>query len=51
MRRYIDLERMAKNGRATEKRLATDLKIERGESPAAGFETTAPSTSMKLRLG
>ena len=37
-RRYIELERMAQ-AQPGKSRLATDLKIERGESPAAGFES------------
>ncbi len=41
-RRYVELERMAKSGRAPADRmkLSTDLKIERGVAPAAGFEAT-----------
>jgi putative nucleotidyltransferase with HDIG domain len=40
-RRYIELERMATSGRTHEKtKLSTDLKIVRGNAPAAGFETT-----------
>jgi putative nucleotidyltransferase with HDIG domain len=44
-RRYLELENMARTSCAIEKtRLSTDLKIARGESPAAGFEATASST-------
>jgi putative nucleotidyltransferase with HDIG domain len=40
-RRYVELERKAKSGGHGEKaRLSTDVRIERGASPAAGFETT-----------
>src|SRR5579864_3768879 len=40
-RRYVDLERMAKSGKYGAKaKLSTDLKIERGDAPAAGFESS-----------
>ncbi len=40
-RRYVELEHMARNGNHGEKaKLSTDVKIERGAAPAAGFETT-----------
>lgn len=40
-RRYIELEHMATSGQSHEKtKLSTDLKIVRGDAPAAGFETT-----------
>jgi putative nucleotidyltransferase with HDIG domain len=40
-RRYVELERKAKSGGNAEKaKLSTDLKIERGAAPAAGFEQT-----------
>jgi len=50
-RRYVELEKMAKAGIAKRKgveipRLSTDLKIERGSAPAAGFaagDTTRPA--------
>jgi putative nucleotidyltransferase with HDIG domain len=39
-RRYVELERKAKSGGAGEKaKLSTDVKIDRGAAPAAGFET------------
>ena len=44
-RRYIELERMAQDS-ATEPlqaRLSTDVKVERGLEPSAGFERAAPS--------
>ena len=45
-RRYLELELMAKGGCTIEKtKLSTDLKIARGEAPAAGFQATAPSIS------
>jgi len=50
VRRYVELERMAKNSDVIEKRLSRDLKIERGESPAAGFESTAASTRDLVKL-
>jgi putative nucleotidyltransferase with HDIG domain len=41
VRRYVELERLATSGQTHEKtRLSTDLKIVRGDAPAAGFETT-----------
>jgi len=40
-RRYVELEHKAKSGEpATKAKLSTDVKIERGAAPAAGFETT-----------
>ena len=40
-RRYIELEHLATSGQSHEKtRLSTDMKIVRGDAPAAGFETT-----------
>jgi putative nucleotidyltransferase with HDIG domain len=43
-RRYVELERKAKSGGHGEKaKLSTDVKIERGAAPAAGFETTRKS--------
>jgi putative nucleotidyltransferase with HDIG domain len=40
-RRYVELEKMAKVvGQAEKAKLSTDLKIERGAAPAAGFEAT-----------
>ena len=40
-RRYVELERQATAGHSHEKTgLSTDLKIARGDAPAAGFETT-----------
>ncbi len=45
-RRYLELESLARSSCAIDKtRLSTNLKIVRGESPASGFETTAPSLS------
>jgi putative methionine-R-sulfoxide reductase with GAF domain len=38
-RRYVELERLATQGGRIG-RLSTDIKIERGEAPAAGFEAT-----------
>ena len=44
-RRYIELERMAQDSPAEplQARLSTDVKVERGLEPAAGFERSAPS--------
>ena len=39
-RRYVELEHMAKRGQVEKAKLSTDVKIERGAAPAAGFETT-----------
>jgi GAF domain-containing protein len=40
-RRYVELEQMAKgSGQAEQTKLSTDIKIERGSSPAAGFEVS-----------
>ncbi len=45
-RRYVELERKAKSGHAHEKaKLSTDLKIVRGDAPAAGFESTTGSSA------
>jgi putative methionine-R-sulfoxide reductase with GAF domain len=43
-RRYIELEHLATSGKPHEKaKLSTDVKIVRGEAPAAGFESTTGS--------
>ncbi len=42
-RRYVELERMAKTEGASEVRLSTEVKVDRGDAPAAGFEATAAS--------
>jgi GAF domain-containing protein len=48
-RRYVELEHMATSGRSHEKpKLSTDLKIVRGDAPAAGFETTTGSDLMSI---
>jgi putative nucleotidyltransferase with HDIG domain len=39
-RRYVEIERLAKNSHRIAK-LPTDMKIERGDAPAAGFEKIA----------
>ena len=41
-RNYIRLEKMATSQPVPASRLSTDLKIQRGEAPAAGFEVTHP---------
>jgi len=40
-RRYVELERKAQGKKIEPLKLATDLKVERGEAPAAGFEASA----------
>jgi len=47
-RRYIELERMAQNSSSerVQPRLSTDVKVERGLEPSAGFESTAPASSL-----
>ena len=39
-RRYRELESMATAGQVEKARLSTDMRIERGDAPAAGFENT-----------
>lgn len=39
-RRYVELERLA-SGSIRMRRLSTDIKIERGDAPAAGFESSS----------
>ncbi len=44
-RRYIELEKMAWASSEPEStKLSTELRVERGEAPAAGFERAAPAT-------
>jgi putative nucleotidyltransferase with HDIG domain len=43
-RRYVELEAMA-SGTIRMRRLSTDVKIERGDAPAAGFESSAAETA------
>jgi diguanylate cyclase (GGDEF)-like protein len=43
LRRYVELEKMAKAEGASEVRLSTEVKVDRGDAPAAGFEATAAS--------
>lgn len=48
-RRYVDLETKARRGEALGKvKLSTDIKIGRGEAPAAGFEQTARSVHAEV---
>ena len=50
-RGYVQFERMAKNSCSIERtKLSTDLIIARGESPAAGFQTTSSTNSMNSDL-
>jgi diguanylate cyclase (GGDEF)-like protein/putative nucleotidyltransferase with HDIG domain len=44
-RRYIELEKLATAQPVKATKLSTDMKIERGSAPAAGFEVSQPSTS------
>ncbi len=44
-RRYEELERQASSVRVDKVKLSTDVRIERGLAPAAGFETCAPGDS------
>lgn len=46
---YVQLEHQATSGQSPEKaKLSTDLKIVRGDAPAAGFESTTGSDLMKF---
>ena len=50
-RRYAELEVVARNaGSAERMKLSTDIKIVRGERPAAGFEVTAPLAATRSDL-
>jgi putative nucleotidyltransferase with HDIG domain len=51
-RRYVELERKAKSGGGSgeKAKLSTDLKIERGAAPAAGFEATGKIDETGLDL-
>jgi putative nucleotidyltransferase with HDIG domain len=45
-RRYVELERMARGkGGMAKTKLSTEVKIARGDAPAAGFETTAAASA------
>jgi hypothetical protein len=48
-RRYVELERMAKANVVEQKtKLSTNVKVERGAAPAAGFEASAETTANDL---
>src|SRR5262249_17682658 len=48
-RRYVELEQMARTGHHAERpKLETDLKIERGAAPAAGFEKSDGDVSRSV---
>jgi putative nucleotidyltransferase with HDIG domain len=48
-RRYVELEHLATSGQPHEKtKLSTDLKIVRGDAPAAGFESTTGTDLMNF---
>src|SRR5581483_4304980 len=42
-RRYMDLEQLANSLPVRQTKLSTEIKVERGESPEAGFETASAS--------
>lgn len=44
-RRYVEWEAMAKAEESNVETLSTDVRVERGEAPAAGFEAAAPGRS------
>jgi len=44
-RRYVELEQLARGSQAEAFSLSTDIKIERGAAPAAGFEESSESRS------
>jgi len=50
-RRYRELEQMATEKGAENRKLSTDVKIERGEAPAAGFEGPAQPASKQAAPG
>jgi diguanylate cyclase (GGDEF)-like protein/putative nucleotidyltransferase with HDIG domain len=43
-RKYVELERLATNQPIAMAKLSKDIKIARGDAPAAGFEVSQPST-------
>jgi diguanylate cyclase (GGDEF)-like protein/putative nucleotidyltransferase with HDIG domain len=44
-RRYMELEQLAKAQPLRQTKLSTEIKVERGESPEAGFETASTSAA------
>jgi diguanylate cyclase (GGDEF)-like protein/putative nucleotidyltransferase with HDIG domain len=44
-RRYVDMERMATEAARPRVRLSRDIKVERGNAPAAGFESTGQDST------
>ncbi len=48
-RRYVEIERLAKNSHRIAK-LPTDVKIKRGDAPAAGFEKVADQSAINRDL-
>lgn len=46
-RRFVELERMAQSQQVDKTKLSTDVKIERGLEPAAGFESSRKSVMEK----
>jgi diguanylate cyclase (GGDEF)-like protein/putative nucleotidyltransferase with HDIG domain len=49
-RRYVDLERMANAVAPPRQRLSTDLKVERGAAPAAGFASSGEGSKASGEL-
>ncbi|HVN06713.1 MAG TPA: diguanylate cyclase [Bryobacteraceae bacterium] len=45
-RRYVELERMAQEQATDETRLSTDVHVERGAEPAAGFQSAPPPSTV-----
>ena len=46
-RRFVELEQLAREAQAARGRLSTDLRIERGAAPAAGFESAGRAASQR----
>jgi len=44
-RRYLELEQLAKSVNVPQNKLSTEMKVERGESPEAGFESASVSVT------
>ena len=48
-RHYVELERKATSQPVPMTRLSTDLRVERGDAPAAGFEVSEPAIPARMR--
>ncbi|HJT89335.1 MAG TPA: HD domain-containing phosphohydrolase [Bryobacteraceae bacterium] len=46
-RRYVELEKLARSQPEPANRLSTDIKVDRGEAPAAGFEASRPVAAVE----